>query len=163
MPCLGPYNPGMPKAARVPLENRISYRCLSVAARITRQLSPRWKAEFGLTVIGWRVMAVIGRFEPISATQLAARSSTDAFFVARAVDKLVEQGYVRKGVDLEDRRRLRLSLTPAGKKVHRKVEDMINQLEAELLAGIPAAEAAIFFRVMSVLEDRAAGLSVAAS
>ncbi|MEJ8840027.1 MarR family winged helix-turn-helix transcriptional regulator [Ramlibacter sp. AN1133] len=152
----------MPKAARVLLEDRISYRCLSVAARITRYLSPRWKAEFGLTVIGWRVMAVIGRFEPISATQLAARTSTDAFFVARAIEKLVEQGYVLRGVDAEDRRRLRLSLTIAGKKVHRQVEDMINQVEADLLAGIPEADAEIFFQVMSLLEDRAAALGTTA-
>jgi DNA-binding MarR family transcriptional regulator len=118
----------MRHAARVPLESRISYRCLSVAARITRHLAPRWKSEFGLTVISWRVMAVIGRFEPISAKQVAARTSTDAFFVGRAIEKLVEQGYVTKGVDLEDRRRLRLSLTTAGRKVHRQVESMISQV-----------------------------------
>jgi DNA-binding MarR family transcriptional regulator len=148
----------MRDAARVSLENRISYRCLSVAARITRHLAPRWKSEFGLTVISWRVMAVIGRFEPVSAKQVAARTSTDAFFVARAIDKLVEQGYVEKGLDLEDRRRLRLSLTSAGRKVHRKVEKMINQVEADLLAGVSAADANVFFQVMSVLEDQAAML-----
>jgi len=81
----------------VPLENRISYRCLSIATRITRFLAPRWKDEFGLTVIGWRVMAVIGRFEPISAKEVAARTSTDAFFVARAIEKLVEQGVCQEG------------------------------------------------------------------
>ena len=103
-------------------------------------------------------MAVIGRFEPVSAKQVAARTSTDAFFVARAIDKLVEQGYVEKGLDLEDRRRLRLSLTSAGRKVHRKVEKMINQVEADLLAGVSAADAKVFFQVMSVLEDQAATL-----
>ena len=150
----------MRDAARVSLENRISYRCLSVAARITRHLAPRWKSEFGLTVIRWRVMAVIGRFEPASAKQVAARTSTDAFFVARAIDKLVEQGYVEKGLDPEDRRRLRLSLTGAGRKVHRKVEKMINEVEAGLLAGVSAADAEVFFRVMSVLEDEAARLGI---
>jgi DNA-binding MarR family transcriptional regulator len=148
----------MPKAPRVALEDRISYRCLSVAARITRHLAPRWKAEFGLTVISWRVMAVIGRFEPVSAKQVAARTSTDAFFVGRAIEKLLEQGYVQKDVDLQDRRRLRLSLTASGKKVHRQVEDMVNQVEADLLAGIPAAQADAFFRVISVLEERASAL-----
>jgi DNA-binding MarR family transcriptional regulator len=103
-------------------------------------------------------MAVIGRFEPVSAKQVAARTSTDAFFVARAIEKLVELGYVKKGVDLEDKRRLRLSLTSAGKKVHRQVEDLINQVEAELIAGVSAAEAKVFFQVMSTLEDRAAKL-----
>ena len=105
----------MRNAPRVPLENRISYRCLSVASRITRHLAPRWKSEFGLTVTSWRVMAVIGRYEPLSAMQVAERTSTDAFFVGRVIDKLVGQGYLKKGVDPEDRRRLRLSLTATGR------------------------------------------------
>jgi len=36
---------------------------------------------------------------------------------------------------------------------------MINAVEAELLAGIPSDESAIFFRVMSVLEDRTGALA----
>ena len=144
--------------SRVPLENRISYRCLSIATRITRFLAPKWKDEFGLTVIGWRVMAVIGRFEPISAKEVAARTSTDAFFVGRAIEKLVEQGYVEKAVDLHDRRRLSLSLSRSGKRVHQHVEAMINQVEADLLAEVSAADAKIFFNVMAVLGDHAARL-----
>ena len=70
-----------------------------MASRITRHLAPRWKSEFGLTVTSWHVMAVIGRYEPLSAMQVAERTSTDAFFVGRALDKLVEQGYLKKGVD----------------------------------------------------------------
>jgi DNA-binding MarR family transcriptional regulator len=148
----------MRDVTRVPLENRISYRCLSVATRITRFLAPRWKSEFGLTVTSWRVMAVIGRYEPISAIQVAERTSTDAFFVSRAIDKLVEQGYLQKGVDPEDRRRLRLSLTTSGKTVHRKVENLINRVEADLLAGLPAKDLRVFFETMATLEDRAAKL-----
>lgn len=103
-------------------------------------------------------MAVIGRFEPISAKEVAARTSTDAF-VARAIEKLVEQGYVKKAVDMHDRRRLSLSLSTPGKKVHRHVEAMISQVEADLLAEVSAADAKTFFHVMSVLGDRAARLS----
>ena len=148
----------MRNAPRVPLENRISYRCLSVASRITRHLAPWWKSEFGLTVTSWRVMAVIGRYEPLSAMEVAERTSTDAFFVGRAIDKLVEQGYLKKGVDPEDRRRLRLSLTATGRKVHRQVEDMINLVEADLLAGIPADHLSTFFATISLLESRAGRL-----
>lgn len=52
-----------------------------------------------------------------------------------------------------------VALRSSGKKVHRQVEDMINAVEAELLAGIPSDESAIFFRVMSVLEDRTGALA----
>jgi DNA-binding MarR family transcriptional regulator len=117
-----------------------------VASRITRHLAPRWKSDFGLTVTSWRVMAVIGRYEPLSAMEVAERTSTDAFFVGRAIDKLVEQGYLKKGVDPEDRRRLR------------QVEDMINLVEADLLAGIPADDLSTFFATMSLLESRAGRL-----
>jgi DNA-binding MarR family transcriptional regulator len=103
-------------------------------------------------------MAVIGRYEPISASQVADRTSTDAFFVGRAIDKLVEQGYLKKGVDPDDRRRLRLSLTATGRKVHRQVEDMINLVEADLLAGIPADHLSTFFATISLLESRAGRL-----
>lgn len=49
-------------------------------------MAPKWSADFGLSVTNWRVMAVIGRFEPVSAKEIAARTSTDAFFVTRAID-----------------------------------------------------------------------------
>ena len=143
----------------VSLENRISYRCLSIATRITRHLAPWWRSEFGLTVTSWRVMAVIGRYEPISASQVADRTSTDAFFVGRAIDKLVEQGYLKKGVDPQDRRRLRLCLTTLGRRVHRRVEDSINKVEADLVAGVSKDNLSAFFETMATLEDRASKLN----
>jgi DNA-binding MarR family transcriptional regulator len=145
----------MPRNARVLLEDRISYRCLSLATEITRHLAPEWKDRFGLTVISWRVMAVIGRFEPISAKEVASRTSTDAFFVSRAIEKLLEQGYVEKALDPQDRRRLSLSLTSSGRKVHREVEDMVNQFEFALLSGLPASDVKTFHRVTSALIERA--------
>lgn len=103
-------------------------------------------------------MAVIGRYQPVSATQVAERTSTDAFFVGRAIDKLMDQGYLKKDVDPEDRRRLRLSLTASGRKVHQQVEKMINEVEAELLSGVSAENRKVFFQTMSILEDRAGRL-----
>ena len=95
----------MTQTTRVLLEERVTYRCLLIATCVTRHLAPKWSADFGLSVTNWRVMAVIGRFEPVSAKEVAARTSTDAFFVTRAIDNLVEQGYVDRGIDSEDRRR----------------------------------------------------------
>ena len=75
----------MRNAPRVPLENRISYRCLSVASRITRHLAPRWKSDFGLTVTSWRVMAVIGRYEPLSAMEVAERARAEEAEIGTAL------------------------------------------------------------------------------
>jgi DNA-binding MarR family transcriptional regulator len=144
----------MARQPRVLLEDRLSYRCLYIATRITRHLAPTWQAEYGLSVTNWRVMAVIGRFEPISAKEVAARTSTEAFFVTRAIDRLVEQGYAERGVDPDDRRKLSLSLTKLGHTVHREIEAMINDVEAELLAGLDSQQKKQILEALSVLQSR---------
>mgnify|MGYP003442856973 FL=1 len=145
----------MTQTTRVLLEERVTYRCLLIATCVTRHLAPKWSADFGLSVTNWRVMAVIGRFEPVSAKEVAARTSTDAFFVTRAIDNLVEQGYVDRGIDSEDRRRLSLTLTRKVKTVHCRVEDMINEVETRLLAGLSTAEKQVFLHGLFTLATRA--------
>ena len=65
-----------------------------MASRITRHLAPWWKSEFGLTVTSWRVMAVIGRYEPLSAMQVAERTSTDAFAEAGGAVAVTYNGVI---------------------------------------------------------------------
>jgi DNA-binding MarR family transcriptional regulator len=144
----------MARQSRVLLEDRISYRCLFIATRITRHLAPIWQAEYGLSATSWRVMAVIGRFQPISAKEVAARTSTDAFFMTRAIDRLVEQDYVERGVDASDRRKLSLALTTRGKTVHREIENMINKVEAELLSGLDTQQRKQILEALSLLQAR---------
>jgi DNA-binding MarR family transcriptional regulator len=47
---------------------------------------------------------------------------------SRLVDRLVAQGLVQRSVDTVDRRYLALSLTPAGRALHRKVVTAENRL-----------------------------------
>jgi len=124
------------KIPNVPLERRLSYRCSLISTRITRFLAPMWEKRYGLTVITWHVMAVIGRYGPLSAKDIAQHTSTDAFYVSRAVEQLTQRGFVQRDIDPHDRRRASLSLTVEGRKVHRKIEDSINRLEAEFLADL---------------------------
>jgi DNA-binding MarR family transcriptional regulator len=125
-----------PRKPRVRLEQRLSYRCSLISTRITRFLAPMWEECYGLTVITWHVMAVIGRYGPLSAKEVAVHTSTDAFFVSRAVEQLVERGFVQRDVDPLDRRRASLQLTAEGKTVHRKIENSVNRLEAEFIAEL---------------------------
>ena len=141
-----------------PLEERLSYRCSLISARITRFIAPLWEERYGLTTVMWRVMAVVGRYGPLSAKEVAMHTSTDAFFVSRALEQLVERKYVRRGVDPRDRRRARLDLTAAGKAVHFKVESAINALEAEMLAGMKARERKSLSAALDLLGKKALAL-----
>jgi DNA-binding MarR family transcriptional regulator len=141
-----------------PLEERLSYRCSLISARITRFIAPMWEEHYGLTTVMWRVMAVVGRYGPVSAKEVAMHTSTDAFFVSRALEQLVERNYVRRGVDPLDRRRARLELTADGKAVHLKVESAINALEAEMLAGMSERERDALSSALDLLGKKALAL-----
>jgi len=136
----------------VPLEERLSYRCSLISTRITRFITPMLESRYGLTVITWRVMAVIGRYAPLSAKEVAQHTSTDAFFVSRAVEQLVNLEFVARSVDARDRRRSCLELTPAGRTVHRKVEGVINRLEASLITELDAAQREALHTALAYLD-----------
>jgi DNA-binding MarR family transcriptional regulator len=94
----------------------------------------------------------------MSAKEVAAHTSTDAFFVKRAIEQLVERGYVNRGVDEQDRRRLKLELTNAGKAVKADVEKVLSRVEEALLEHLPADDRQ---KVISMLESLdAAALSL---
>lgn len=142
------------KTSHVPLEERLSYRCSLISSRITRFLAPMWEEQYGLTVITWRVMAVIGRYGPVSAKEVAAHTSTDAFFVSRAIEQLVGQKYVRREADPRDRRRAYLELTASGKAAHRKIEAAINRLEAQFLEELSESEREAINAALAFLDHK---------
>lgn len=148
-----PANP----AASVTLEKRLSYRCSRISSRITRQMVPQLESH-GLTVITWRVMAVVGRYQPLSAKAVAEHTTTDAFYVSRAIEQLVTQGLLMRGADPTDRRRARLELTRTGQKVHRTIERALNRVEAALVRSLDPAQRQALDDALDFLDRQTASL-----
>ena len=149
----------MNRPVKVPLENRLSYRCSIVATRITRFLAPMLEEEYGLSVINWRVMAVIGRYAPLAAKDVVVHTSTDPYFVYRAVEQLVARALVRRDVDQRDRRRICLELTDTGADIHRRVESTLNRIEAALLARYTERQRQALQDALSMLEHESLALT----
>lgn len=72
-----------------------------ISARVARFLSPMWESRYGLSVDTWRILAVINRYGPVSAKEVAARISNDAFHVSRAIDRLVRLDLISRNVDAD--------------------------------------------------------------
>ncbi len=141
-----------------PLESRLSYRCSMITARIARFLSPMWHDRYGLSVESWRILAVIGRYEPISAKEVATRSSSDAYHISRSVERLVRNGLVARNVDRKDRRRIRLQLTPAGRSAHTTIVRALTNVESELLVGLAPKERDLLTKALAIIDERALAL-----
>ncbi len=94
-------HPASSRPATTPLDERLSYRCSMISARVARFLSPMWESRYGLSVDTWRILAVINRYGPVSAKEVAARISNDAFHVSRAIDRLVRLDLISRNVDAD--------------------------------------------------------------
>lgn len=137
----------------VVLEDRVAYQCLLIASRVTRFLTPMWEQEFGLTPITWRALAVVGRFGPLSAKELATYTSTDAFFASRAIEQLVGLKLVSRNPDPKDRRRVSLKLTRKGAAIRNHVERLMGRLEHDILSRVSAGERRHVSKVLAELNS----------
>lgn len=137
------------------LERFLPYRLSVLMLRISNAIARSYERRFRLSVPEWRVMAVLGRFGPLSANGVAEKTQMDKVRVSRAVARLLAAGRVSRRIDRLDRRRSILALTAAGETIHREIVPHAERVEARLLAGLDAAERASLNRLLAKLEARA--------
>jgi DNA-binding MarR family transcriptional regulator len=68
----------------------------------------------GLTVVTWRALLIIDRLSPCTMNDLARVSAIERTTLTRTIDHLVAEGLASRATPPEDRRQVRISLTPAG-------------------------------------------------
>ena len=60
--------------ASLPLEHWIGYRFSLISARLGNYVAPMYASRHDLTMPAWRSLAVIARYQPLTAKQLAMRT-----------------------------------------------------------------------------------------
>jgi DNA-binding MarR family transcriptional regulator len=136
----------------LPLENWVGYRFSLISARLGNFVAPMYASRHDLTMPAWRSLAVIARYQPLTASQLAKLTSSDAFKVARAIELLVRRGLIQRDLDKHDRRRASLHLTADGRKVYRDIEKFVVRVENELASVLDASELAMLRQSLDKLE-----------
>ena len=129
----------MPKSLQVPsqslvLEEFLPYRLSVLAQIVSESLHDLYADAFGLAVTEWRVMAALGRFAPLTASDVGQRIVMDKVAVSRAVARLLKRGLVERTTDRADRRRATLRLSSRGRSVHAGIVPLALEYEA---AGDP--------------------------
>ena len=141
-------------ASTLSLEHRLAYRFSMLAAQVTRCTSDLYR-KHGLSIGGWRTLSIIGRYEPIHPSGIAARTSVDADKVTRAVDRLVANGLVARKTDPSDRRRIVITLTARGRRVHSEIDHIRRVTEEKLQSVLTQDEVARFYAALAKLEAQA--------
>jgi DNA-binding MarR family transcriptional regulator len=116
-----------PQKARPHLEPTTGFFIVRVAEAIDRRFSARLR-PLELKPRQLHVLRYLNAAGAISQTELADGISVDAANLIETLDQLEADGLIRREIDAGDRRRRRISLTPAGLR--------------KLRAGLRAAEQA---------------------
>jgi DNA-binding MarR family transcriptional regulator len=144
------------------LERFLPYRLSVLSNRVSNAIARRYSERFGLTVSEWRVMAVLGGTQSLSAREVALRTEMDKVQVSRAVANLVRVKRVQKSADAADGRVTRLSLTPRGFAIYEEIVPLALHLEELFLEALAPGERAEFDRLMAKLARQAKLLGAAA-
>src|SRR5215831_21334197 len=125
------------------LEKFLPYRRSILTQLVSESLHDLYAGPFDLTVTQWRVMAALGRFAPLTASDVGKRIVMDKVAVSRAVSGLMKRGLVERATDKADRRRASLRLSARGRAMHARIVPIALAYEARLQAALSAEEARV--------------------
>ncbi|GAA1262639.1 MarR family winged helix-turn-helix transcriptional regulator [Planotetraspora silvatica] len=132
----------------------LSTYLLSLTGKAARGRLADRLAERGLRLWHMAVLAALADFGPHVQRALANRLSLDPSDVAKVVDELAVAGHVDRVRDAADRRRVAVSLTPAGRAVLAELDAEARRVQDELLAPLSQAERADLQEMLSKVYAR---------
>ncbi|MBS0570337.1 MAG: MarR family transcriptional regulator [Proteobacteria bacterium] len=139
------------KHAPIALESFLPYRFSILSNRVSAAIARQYQQRFDLSNTEWRVIAVLGRFETLSAREVAQRTAMDKVAVSRALARLVAAGRVRRRTHHGDKRRSVLGLSTRGWAIHDAVAPLALAHERALRACLSAGEQAALERILDKL------------
>jgi DNA-binding MarR family transcriptional regulator len=108
---------------------------MAITLEADRQLEPD-----GLTHIQWGPLFMLRSARASTVAELARELQTDAGAMTRLLDRLEAKGLCRRERSTEDRRVVRIMLTPEGEKAAAQVPAVLSQIMNEILAGFTRDE-----------------------
>ncbi len=144
--------PAHAEHAPLQLEHFLPYRLSILSNTISQQIANDYQRRYDISMTEWRVMAVLARFEGLSAREVAERTAMDKVAVSRALARLVAAGRVHRDTHDGDKRRSVLNLTDAGWDMHDEVAPMARAREREVLARLDPDEQLWLERILDKLQ-----------
>lgn len=132
----------------------LPYQLAVASSRVSKGFADRYRAEFGITIPEWRVLAHLAQSAAVSVREIHARVDMDKSKVSRAAARLETQGLIEKRENPEDRRLLDMRLTPAGQALIARIVPIADAYQAEMLALLGADAPAFRAAISKLIEEK---------
>lgn len=119
-------------------------------ARFTARMA---EAGLDLTSVQFAALSAVREHPGIDQATLAGMIAYDRVTIGGVVDRLVAKGLVSREVHPRDRRARVLELTPAGETTLDQALPAVRAVQADILAGLPAEDRAVFLALLRTAAD----------
>jgi DNA-binding MarR family transcriptional regulator len=141
------------------LQNFLPYRLSLLTNTVSQGIASTYRDRFGISITEWRILAVLGRFPGLTASDVVKRTAMDKVSISRAVKTLMEKGLLERTTDSGDRRRRRLRLTDnSGTQVLEQIIPQAAAFEARLLDVLDQQEIELFLGTLDKLQHKASDI-----
>ena len=123
-----------------PLGGYLPYLLNRAGARIATAFGEEVR-PLGASLQMWRVLAALREQDGLRMGQLGDMTSIEVSTLTRLVDGMEKNGLVERRRNADDARVVTLHMTPAGRRLTRRILPIAERYEAVALKGFSAAEA----------------------
>jgi DNA-binding MarR family transcriptional regulator len=120
-------------------DDSVGYLMRRVLMAITQAADKRLEPD-GLTHVQWGPLFMLRSARASTVAELARELQTDPGAMTRLLDRLEAKGLCRRERSTDDRRVVRIALTPDGEKAAARVPVVLSQVMNETLSGFSRAE-----------------------
>ena len=133
------------------LEDFLTFRMLILARALDRQAKRTYGESFGLSLVEWRILAMIGSKGSATVNRLASWMDYDKAQISRAIGALVESGHLRRARNARDTRSAILTLSTQGRALYRELMAFGSERQGVLLAVLTPAQRRALYEIMHAL------------
>jgi DNA-binding MarR family transcriptional regulator len=109
-------------------------------------------APFGITPVQHLILAVLGEEDFLSPVEISDRVAMDGATLSGVLDRMAEAGLIKKEGNPEDRRSIRVSLSPKARRMWEELVEQRKSINEELTAKFSLEEKLLLKRMLKDLK-----------
>ena len=109
-------------------------------------------APFGITPVQHLILVVLGEEDFLSPAEISDRVAMDGATLSGVLDRMAEAGLIKKEGNPEDRRSIRVSLSPKAKRMREELAEQRKSINEELTAKFSLEEKLLLKRMLKDLK-----------
>jgi DNA-binding MarR family transcriptional regulator len=129
-----------PEISEYQLGESVGYLIARVKSMASNMVTQRTMAELGITSQQGSILFMVASGKCVLAAELAREYGIDASAITRLIDRLEKRGLLTRVRSSEDRRAVRLALTPEGQQIAARMPAIFTSVTDRLLSGFTPEE-----------------------